>query len=145
MNPSNVVVQVGRIITEPTFIKNSKGEEFKAIFTIAVKRNYKNSDGMYDKDYFQVCALGAKRAKNIHRFQKGQSVTVTGCLESGSYEKNGIKTYFIQIMAEEVSWTPMTHHGEPLEGDSKKEITPQNIETDIEMEEEVFDIGLPFQ
>lgn len=145
MNPSNVVVQVGRIITEPTFIKNSKGEEFKAIFTIAVKRNYKNSDGMYDKDYFQVCVLGTKRAKNIHRFQKGQSVTVSGCLESGSYEKNGSKNYFIQIMAEEVSWTPMTHHGELPDSNPKKEITPKNIETDIEAEEEVFDIGLLFQ
>lgn len=144
MNPSNVVVQVGRIITEPTFIKNSKGEEFKALFTIAVKRNYKNSEGRYEKDYFQVCALGTKRAQNIHRFQKGQSVTVSGCLESGSYEKNGVRTYFIQIMAEEVSWTPMTHSGEiPPDSNPQKEITPQNIETDIEAE--VFDIGLPFQ
>lgn len=112
MNPCNNITLVGTLVNDPTFAKTKEGIEFEAKFSLAVKRNYKDrTTGKYERDYFQVSVTGEKRAANIHRFKKGQSVTVVGSLKSGSFiTRSGDKRYFTCVSADGVSWKRWHHN-----------------------------------
>lgn len=142
MNPCNNITLVGTLVNDPTFAKTKEGIEFEAKFSLAVKRNYKDrTTGKYERDYFQVSVTGEKRAANIHRFKKGQSVTVVGSLKSGSFiTRSGDKRYFTCVSADGVSWNPQSYSDDGKESISSS--SSQNISQDEESEG--FDIGLPF-
>ena len=137
MNPCNNITLVGTLVNDPTFAKTKEGIEFEAKFSLAVKRNYKDrTTGKYERDYFQVSVTGEKRAANIHRFKKGQSVTVVGSLKSGSFiTRSGDKRYFTCV-----SWNPQSYSD-----DGKESISSSSSQNISQAEEsEGFDIGLPF-
>lgn len=97
----NKVILMGRLTREPE-VRYSQGAEPMAIarYSLAVNRRFKR-DGEPDADFFNIVAFGKNGEFAEKFFQKGQQVVVVGHLQTGSYEKDGVKRYTTDIIAEE--------------------------------------------
>lgn len=89
----NKVILMGRLTKEPE-VRYSQGATPTAIakYSIAVNRRFKK-DGEPDADFFNIVAFGKNGEFAEKYFKKGQQVCVVGHLQTGSYEKDGIKRY----------------------------------------------------
>lgn len=97
----NKVYQSGRLVKEPEIITATSGIKI-AKFTIAVKRKYKNEQGEYESDFFN-CSAFRNSAEYIEKFiKKGYLVNVVGRLENRSFEANGEKKHYAEIVIEEI-------------------------------------------
>ena len=72
--------------------------------TIAVKKNFKNSEGKYDSDFISLVFWG-KQCDYISQYaKKGTKIELVGRLETGSYDdKDGKKVYTTDVVVEEVN------------------------------------------
>ncbi|MBB6631539.1 single-stranded DNA-binding protein [Clostridium algidicarnis] len=98
----NKILLVGRLVKDPEIKVLQEGERMVAKFTVAVNRNYKNSDGENKADFVPVSVWG-KRAEIIMKYlQKGSFVSISGRLNTGSYEdKEGNRRYTYEVVAED--------------------------------------------
>ena len=95
----NTVTLVGRIVKELDLKYTSTGKAV-ARFTLAVNRDFKDSNGDTKAD-FPSCQVWGKTAEVMaDNLRKGSLIDVTGRIETGSYEKNGQKIYTIDIVVE---------------------------------------------
>lgn len=81
-------------------------------FTLAVSRTFKK-EGQPDSDFIRVIAFG-KQAENLANYQKkGSKISVVGSIQTGSYDKDGIKTYTTDIIANQIGFlTPKSENGQ---------------------------------
>lgn len=97
----NKVILMGRLTRDPE-VRYSQGAEPMAIarYSLAVNRGFKR-DGEPDADFINIVAFG-KRGEFAERFfKKGQQVCVVGRIQTGSYEKDGVRRYTTDVIAEE--------------------------------------------
>lgn len=108
----NQIILIGRR-TDENELKHSKDKAYLN-FNIAVKKNYKNSEGEILSDFFNITCFG-HTAEYVNKYlKKGKLVSVSGRVENNVYEKDGEKVYSLKIIAENVN---------VLEYSSEKEIT----------------------
>ena len=89
---------MGRLTKDPE--TRYKGEMAISKFSIAVNRKFKEDA----TDYFNCISFG-KQAEFIQKYiTKGTKVVVTGRVENESYEKDGQKKTFTQIVVEEIEF-----------------------------------------
>jgi single-strand DNA-binding protein len=97
----NVLTIVGRLVSDPT---NDK-------ITLAVPRNYKNSEGEYETDFIDVRIWGGMVQNVTEYCKKGDIVGVKGRLESTT-EDDG-DGHFIRrgmiVVAEKVTFLSSRH------------------------------------
>ena len=92
----NILIISGRT-TKDIELKTTQNGRNIATFTVAVKREFKNSDGIYESDFI-ICTAYGKTADNISRFvHKGDYVEITGSIKINSYEKDGKKQYNVIV------------------------------------------------
>lgn len=97
----NKVILLGRLTKDPK--TTQAGETTVARFSIAVDRRYKK-DGQPSADFANVVAFG-KTAEFIEKyFHKGMKILIDGRLQTGSYEKDGVKHYTTDVIAELVEF-----------------------------------------
>lgn len=96
-----------------------------ARFNVAVRRDFKNSDGLYDSD-FPNCVAYGNLAETISKyFHKGSGILVIGHLQTGSYDRDdGTKVYTTDIIVESMEFDRK---------ESKKEEEPIEEKTDAEI------------
>lgn len=98
----NQAVLVGRIVKDPEIVNTDKGNVSN--ITLAVPRNFKNSNGEYDTDYIP-CVLWKGVAESTAEYcKKGDLVGVKGHIQTRSYEKDDEKKYVTEIIAEKVTF-----------------------------------------
>lgn len=97
----NKVILMGRLTRDPE-VRYSQAAEPMAIarYSLAVNRRFKR-DGEPDADFINIVAFGRNGEFAEKYFQKGQQVTVVGHLQTGSYEKDGVKRYTTDVIVEE--------------------------------------------
>lgn len=97
----NKVILMGRLARDPE-VRYSQAAEPLAIarYSLAVNRRFKR-DGEPDADFINVVAFGRNAEFAEKYFQKGQMVSIVGHLQTGSYEKDGIKRYTTDVVIEE--------------------------------------------
>lgn len=97
----NKVILIGRLTRDPD-VRYSQSAEPMAIarYTLAVNRKFKR-DGEPDADFINVVAFGKNGEFAEKYFRKGQQVAVVGHLQTGSYEKDGIRRYTTDVIVEE--------------------------------------------
>lgn len=81
----------GNLTKKPEFTENGT-----CFFTIASQRHFKNKDGNYEADFINLKAFNFNAEKLVANCDKGDAVSVTAHIQSGSYEKDGktkIKSY----------------------------------------------------
>ena len=70
-------------------------------FSIAIDRRFKK-EGQKEVDFFN-CIMFGKYAESIAPYiLKGKLISVTGSLQTGNYEKDGIKRYTTDIVVNEL-------------------------------------------
>lgn len=99
----NHVILIGRLTENPELVSLGT-DNVRSTITIAVKRTYKNQDGIYETDFIR-CVLWkaiAKRASEVYK--KGDIICLHGRLQIRNYEdENKEKKFITEVIAEQVS------------------------------------------
>ena len=97
----NKVILMGRLTRDPE-VRYSQGAEPLAIarYSLAVNRRFKR-DGEPDADFINIVAFGRNGEFAERYFKKGKQVSVVGHLQTGSYEKDGVRRYTTDVIVEE--------------------------------------------
>lgn len=109
----NKVILVGNLTRDPELTETPSGVAV-CRFAIAVSRDYANSDGTRDTDFFNI-TVWRGRAENCGKYlKKGNKVAIVGSLQNRSYEdKDGIKRNVTDVVANEVEFlTPRNAQGD---------------------------------
>lgn len=97
----NRVVIAGRLVRDPD--TKTVGENTVANMRIAVDRDYLNSNGKRDSDFFDVVAWRGTAEFVTKYFSKGRNIIIDGRLQSRNWEdKEGNKRTSIEIVADNV-------------------------------------------
>lgn len=95
----NQIVMVGRLVQDPEIKELENGLKTSYI-TLAVPRNYKNSEGIYETDFIP-CLLYKGIAENTVEYcKKGDLVGIKGRIQTRQVEDKNI----IEIVAEQVTF-----------------------------------------
>ena len=101
----NKTILLGRLTKNPE-IKYSQTNNIKvATFSLAVNRRYVKQGEERQADFFNIVAY-SKLAEFVEKFLKqGIQICVSGRLQTRNYEdKNGIRRYVTEIIAEEIDF-----------------------------------------
>lgn len=109
----NNVVLVGRLTKKPELVQC--GESNKRLnITLAVSRNYKNADGIYETDFIRCILWNAVASSTSEYCNKGDVVGIKGRIETSSYEdENHEKKYSTEIVVERITF--LSSHKEKKE------------------------------
>lgn len=101
----NRVILMGRI-THDLEVRQTPSGVAALTFSLAVERNFKNSNGEYDTDFI-TCVAWKQTAEFIGKyFGKGRMIALEGQLRSRTYEdKNGTKHYVTEVYVDVASFT----------------------------------------
>lgn len=98
----NDVVLVGRLVKKPELKFTTNGTKYSQ-FIVAVQRKFKNQNGEYESDFIN-CLMWSTAAENFIKFtNKGSLVGIEGRIQTRSYEKDGVKKYIQEVVAENFS------------------------------------------
>lgn len=119
----NKVILMGRLTKDPE--ARQAGDTTVSKFSVAVDRRVKTEGGQA-ADFPSIVAFG-KTAEFINKyFKKGMKIAIEGRIQTGSYDKDGVKHYTTDVIAETVEFA-----------ESKKA-------EDKPLEEIAVDMDLPF-
>ena len=109
--------------------------------TVATRRKFKDKNtGNYGSDFIPFTAFGASAEFVAEHFTKGQDISIEAHMQSGSYEKDGVKKYTLEAIVENVEFlgskgTGNNSNQAPQDvfggGDYQEDITP--IDNDSSM------------
>jgi single-strand DNA-binding protein len=101
INPNNIVILVGELLTEPELKQTSNGKS-RAQGRISVARAWAREGEEPARDYFFIGAWGAE-AETLARAKKGDIVEIKGELESKSYETDsGEKRNIVEVVIKQI-------------------------------------------
>ena len=107
----NQIILVGRLVRDPQLQKSDKNKQYAQI-TLAIPRSFKNINGEYDSDFID-CMLWDSIAKSTTDYcHKGDIVGVKGRIQSDVVEKDGTKKYYMNVIAERVTFLSGKKHEE---------------------------------
>ena len=131
----NKVILIGNLTRDPELTETPSGVPV-CRFAIAVSRDYADSQGNRETDFFNITTWRGKAETCGKYLKKGNKVAVCGSLQNRSYEdKDGIKRTVTDVIASDVEFlTPKQPEEENVV--SVKRERPQL--------EEIDDNQLPF-
>lgn len=92
----------GRLVADPTINTTANGVKV-ARLRVAVNREYKNAEGKYDTDFFEVSAFRGTAEFAEKYLTKGRKVIIQGRIENNNYtNREGQKVYGTRIVAEKL-------------------------------------------
>ena len=100
----NQVILVGRLAHNPELQFTETGKK-RSIVTLAVPRNFKNTNGEYDTDFLD-CVLWTGIAENTAEYCKtGDIIGVKGRLQTQLYNKeDGSTVKITKVVAEKITF-----------------------------------------
>lgn len=131
----NSVALVGRLTKNP-IVTYTQGGSSITKFSIAVDRRFK-TDGQPSADFINIVVFG-KTGEFVEKwFHKGDPISITGRIQTGSYTKqDGTKVYTTDVIAESAEFVP----GKPQNQSQEPEHVNEGF-MQINAEDEA---GLPF-
>lgn len=98
----NRVVLVGRLVADPELRFTPNGIA-SCKFRVAVNRPFKN-EGEQQADFIS-CVAWRKQAENAANYlKKGSLVGIDGKIQTGSYERDGQRIYFTNVVADSIQF-----------------------------------------
>lgn len=100
----NKVILVGRLTRDPE--TRQAGDTTVTRFSLAVDRRFRKAgDETSPSADFPSCVAFGKTAEFINKyFKQGVKMALEGRLQTGSYEKDGVKHYTTDVIAEQVEF-----------------------------------------
>jgi len=117
----NNVILVGRLTANPEIIEIEDSKKVTTVI-LAVNRNFKNADGLYDTDFIR-CILWNNIASTTTEYCKvGDVIGVKGRLQTSKYEDENKKIHYIMdVIAEKVTFLSTNKKHEELNEKSSKD------------------------
>jgi len=127
----NITVLLGTITKDIELKETNSGVKYTR-FSIAVRRNYKNEEGEYDTDFFNIVAW-RKTAEFISEyFGKGKRIAISGKLQNSKYtDKEGNERTSTEIIANDVQIIEKRgSEGNSTQEEKTNDSEPKNTELD---------------
>lgn len=121
----NNAVIMGRICNDLELRKTQSGIDVTR-FTVAVDRGYVKQGEEKKTDFIPVTAWRGTASFINNYFKKGSMIAVQGSIQTGSYEKDGVKHNTFEIVADNVFFCGGKNDGQ---SDNSPQIKPQDTET----------------
>ena len=100
----NMVYLIGRL-TKDVEVEEKDNDKQLAIASIAVQRTYKDDDGSYPTDFFDVALWNSIAINTAKYCKKGDLVGIRAKLQSNAYTtEDGITFHGIDIIADKISF-----------------------------------------
>ncbi len=99
----NKLFLMGRLTRDPE-IRYTNDNKPVARYSIAVDRRYKDQNGNYPTDFFNLTSFGNTATFVEKYLRKGTKIVVEGELRNNNYEKDGKTVYQDQIVANTVEF-----------------------------------------
>lgn len=99
----NKVILMGRLTRDPE-VRYGNDNKPVARYSIAVDRRYKDQNGNYPTDFFNLVSFGNTASFVEKYLRKGTKIVVDGELRNNNYEKDGKTVYQDQIVANSVEF-----------------------------------------
>lgn len=91
----NNVILIGRLTSDPDMKESNSGTAYVR-FTLAVDREGKDKGAD-----FPSCIVFGKTAEILQRYgHKGKQIAILGKLQTGSYDKDGVKVYTTDVVVD---------------------------------------------
>lgn len=101
----NKIIINGRLTRDPEIKFTQTNNTKVAAISVAVRRNYKNSNGEYESDFFNCSAFGNQAELLEKYFKKGQEILISGHLQTRTWETDtGEKRYATDIIIETIDF-----------------------------------------
>ena len=106
----NSVNLIGRLVANPE--QHQAGQTLITSFTVAVKSRFKDkATGEYKTDFIR-CKAFSKTAEIIaQNFSKGSLIGLEGSIQTGSYDKDGVKVYTTDVIVQRVTFLEKKEQG----------------------------------
>lgn len=124
----NVFVATGRLTKKPEKRTTQNGTSV-CTFTLAVDRRYKNANGEREADFFPVVCWRHTADFAAEYLAKGKLVCVHGEMQTRSYEKDGVKRYVTECVANDMQI--LTPKSEGAAQTQEPEMTPVIDDDDL--------------
>lgn len=107
----NKVFLIGRLTQDPQTTTLDSGHTL-CRFSIAVNRTF-SRDGENKADFINITTWDALANNCAKYLVKGSQVAVTGSIQTGSYERDGVKRNTFDIRADQVEFLSRANQGAP--------------------------------
>lgn len=116
----NKVLIYGNLTRDPELKSLPSGVQVCS-FALATNRVYKDRDGNRQEstDYHNIVVFGRQAETSAQYLKKGAGAFVEGRLQTRSWDKDGVKQYRTEVLADRVQFGPRTG-GAPSERVSEK-------------------------
>lgn len=94
----NKVILIGRLVADPE-IRYTQSGKAVASYRLAVDRPFKQ-DGQQEADFINCVAWGKAGEFAGNYLHKGTKIAIEGRIQTGSYEKDGVKHYTTDIVVD---------------------------------------------
>lgn len=96
----NKIILMGRLTRDPEVRYAQKDNTPVARYSLAVDKKFKRDDGI-TADFFNMVAFGKPAEFTEKYLRKGTKMLITGRVQTGTYEKDGVKIPFFEVVVEE--------------------------------------------
>lgn len=117
----NTAIIMGRICNDLELRKTQSGIDVTR-FTVAVDRGYVKQGEEKKTDFIPITAWRGTASFINNYFKKGSMIAICGSIQTGSYEKDGIKHNTFEIVVDNVSFCGGKSDGQ---SDNSSQIEPQ--------------------
>ena len=150
----NKVIIYGNLTRDPELKALPSGITVTS-FSLATNRVYKDAQGARQEatDYHNIVVFGRQAETAAQYLKKGSGVFVEGRLQTRSWDKDGVKQYRTEIVADRGQFGPKTtgggatakEYGGEVSGDEAAEPTRAQSHSDIAYPtEEISPDDIPF-
>ena len=133
----NKAFLIGRLTKNPELRYSSNNAPI-VNFTIAIDRQYTNSEGQRDTDFISIVAF-QKQAENISKYvSKGSLVAVDGRIQTRNYEdKDGKRVYVTEVVADRVQF--LDNKNSNNNSEKSEDVSPADFQNEDVKETNVSD------
>lgn len=121
---------IGRLCSDPTITTSNSGTKI-ARYRLAVDRKFKK-EGQPEADFIGCVCFG-KSADFVEKYlHKGMKIGVSGALQTGSYEKDGVTHYTFDILVDSHDFCEKKQDGGEYGGYSGRGGVPISCDEDYD-------------
>ncbi len=138
----NKVFLIGRLTQDPQASSFESGHSY-CRFSIAVNRAY-SRDGENKADFINIITWDALAQNCVKYLVKGSQVAVVGSIQTGSYERDGVKRQTFDIRADQVEFLSRANQGNGVSAAPTQSAPRQDQTIDQLREVAADDNDMPF-
>ena len=125
----NKVILMGRLTRDPEVRYTQTNNTLVASFALAVNRRFARPGEERQADFINIVVFG-RQAENVQKYiTKGSQIAVDGRIQTGSYEKDGVKRNTFDVIANNVQFLDSKNKGT---NDFESNVTPDSFSNEPE-------------